>query len=194
MVNLIKFILSLFFKQSETIHIPEPPTPIKPVEKEALIKKETIVSQKVRHSNTGTCEKCEEVFNKFPGFHEGFKSWFQQVQKSNPDAHISCAGRGKLEQEEYFVKKTSLAHFGQSSHNFNAAIDIFRLHQSGAEWKRDWFESAIKPSLDSHNAVATFKIKWYGEPGSKFFELPHFELHEWKQMVKDEKLKLVEPI
>lgn len=187
MVNLIKFILSLFLGSKKEVPLPEP---IK--KEEPLIKKEEVkVSGKVKHVNNGSCPKCEEIFNKYPGFHSGLKQWFKEIQTKNPEAHISAAGRGKAEQEEYFQKGTSKAHYGQSSHNFNAAIDIFKLHLTGIEWPKDWFTSVVEKALDTHNnnPESQFKIKWYGKKGSPFFELPHCEIDGWKNITE---LKLVE--
>lgn len=183
MVNLIKFLLSLFLRETPPLTVAQPGVLIKSEE----LKKPA--SKPAKHLNDGKCEKCLLIFDRYPGFHQGLKNWFIQIQASNPEAHISGAGRGKLEQEEYFVKKTSNAHYGQSAHNFNAAVDIFRLHQNGAEWPKTWFTDIVKPAIEAHNAAASFKIKWYGMPGSAFYELPHCEVDGWKTMG----LNLVEP-
>jgi hypothetical protein len=191
MVKLLQILLSLFF-QSRTPSNPQPAS--SEPQKDALIKTEALTvpaSKPAKHTNNGKCKKCELIFNRYPGFHPGLKNWFFQLQANYPEAHISDAGRGKATQEEYFKKGSSKAHYGQSSHNFNAAIDIFKLHINGAEWPRDWFKAVVKVAIDAHNAVATFKIKWYGEPGSKFYELPHCEVDGWKN---DPTLTLVEPL
>jgi len=187
MVNLIKLLLSLFFKSDDSSGAAS-----QPKKEDSLIKPEAlkIPAQKpAKHANDGKCSKCELIFNRYPGFHEGLKAWFVQLQASHPEAHISDAGRGKLAQEEYFKKGTSKAHYGQSSHNFGAGLDIFKLHINGAEWPKDWFNTVVKPAIDAHNAAADFKIKWYGAPGSAFYELPHCEVADWKT----KNLKLVEP-
>lgn len=184
MLQLIKLLLSLFSGSSAKVEADNQP----------LIKTEEVkapVPSKVKHINDGNCSKCEQIFNRYPGFHQGLKDWFKALQKEVPEAHISAAGRGKSEQEEYFKKGTSKAHYGQSAHNKSAAIDLFKLHQNGAEWPKSWFIGSIKPRLDIHNSSADFKIKWYGEPGSSFFELPHFEVADWKT---NPRLVLVEPV
>lgn len=191
MVKLIQILLSLLFRSQPKV---EDLNKSEPNKETALIKTEEVklpTTKPVRHTNNGKCEKCEQIFNKYPGFHQGMKEWFIQIQASHPEAHISAAGRGKAEQEEYFKKGTSKAHYGQSSHNKNAALDIFKLHANGAEWPKAWFQTVIKPAIDANNAAATFKIKWYGEPGSSFYELPHCELDGWKT---NSDLKLVEPV
>lgn len=138
------------------------------------------------HINSGNCPKCEEIFNLYPGFYEPLKSWFKDLQQANPDAHVSCAGRGKIQQEEYFQRGATRAHYGQSSHNFNAAIDIFQLKDgTTATWDKTWFSAVVGPAL-----YASFK--WYGAPGAVFYELPHVELAGWKSLVQTGELKLVE--
>lgn len=187
MVKLLQILWSLFSKSGSPSAEASKPT--------ELIKTEEVkvpAQKPAKHVNDGKCPKCELIFTKYPGFHQGLKDWFLQIQTNHPDAHISAAGRGKLEQEEYFKKKTSKAHYGQSAHNAGLALDIFKLHGMGAEWPNDWFQAVIKPAVDSHNAVASFKINWYGAPGSEFYELPHCQVQNWKELVKNGKAKLVE--
>jgi hypothetical protein len=142
-----------------------------------------------RHLNNGRCPKCVEIFDRFPGAHQGLRTWFfQEIQKKTPDAHVSCVGRGRADQEDAFKKGTSKAQYGQSAHNYNVAIDIFKLHLNGAEWPRDWFKANVGPAVARHNqSGADFKLNWYGAPGSKFFELPHVEILNWRD-IKTRKL------
>lgn len=139
---------------------------------------------KPKHLNTGDCDKCDALFEAYPGFHAGLRTWFKALQKRLPDAHISQAGRGKKDQEEYFRKGTSKARYGQSSHNFNAAIDLFRLVQTGADWDKFWFEARIAPEVLSFNKDPKndFKLNWYGSKGHAFYELPHIEVEGWKTL------------
>lgn len=149
------------------------------------------------HVNNGKCDVCADLFNKYPNFHIGLRLWFNEFQKANPDAHISCAGRGHDAQEECFKKGTSKAHYGQSSHNLNAAIDVFRLTvQNGASWDQTWFRNVFQTAVIAHNTSSstTFKINWYGSPLAKFKELPHSEVDNWKELVIEGLLHLVEPI
>lgn len=145
-----------------------------------------------RHVNNGNCEKCDELFDLYPGFHEGLRNWFKALQKKNPDAHISCAGRGQKEQEECFKKKTSRALYGQSAHNYNVALDLFRLTHLGASWDAVWFRNVVGTAVYNANREPDrrFEIEWYGQPGSKFFELPHCEVEGWRSL----NLSLVEPV
>jgi hypothetical protein len=144
------------------------------------------VSSKKHDASEGACLKCAEIFNKYPGFNEELKTWFFAIQIENPDAHISCAGRGEIEQEEAYARGASKAHYGQSAHNANAAIDIFRLFDGKAWWPDAWYLKVVEPNLYPY-------LEWYGKPDAKFKEKAHVEVKEWRQMLKDGKLKLVEP-
>jgi hypothetical protein len=137
------------------------------------------------HINTGKCPKCEEIFAKYPGFNEELHEWFKGIQAQSHDCHISCAGRGSVDQEVAFKRGASKAHYGQSSHNFNAAIDLFQLVGNAAVWNKGWFAKVVGQNLPA-------SLKWYGAPGAVFYELPHVELSAWRDQVKLGKLKLVE--
>jgi hypothetical protein len=137
-----------------------------------------------RHTNNGDCKKCDEIFDRYPGFDTSLRSWFKSLQRDVPDAHISCAGRGRVDQEDAKKRGASNAHYGESAHNYNLAIDIFRLHQLGAEWPQSWFTEHIAPRLTKE-----LLFDWYGAPGSEFFELPHVQVRSWKKLAQ---LKLVE--
>lgn len=145
----------------------------------------------IKHLNTGRCFKCEAIAGKYRGLHEGLWTWFQHVQEKWPDAHLSCAGRGRVDQDRCFKAGQSRATYGQSAHNYNAAIDIFRVTQQGTNYDPTWFRNAIGNAVREHNACpdVTFKIEWYGEEGSPFYELPHCQVAGWRLL----NLKLVEP-
>jgi len=140
-----------------------------------------------KHENNGNCPKCNELFEKYPGFDMSMRQWFADVQGVVPEAHISDAGRGRDDQEAYFQRGASKAHFGQSAHNYNAAIDVFEIRNGKATWDKAWYNSKIAPKLNS-------SLVWYGKPGSKFFELPHIELKGWKEMAQEGALGLVDHI
>jgi hypothetical protein len=151
------------------------------------------------HVNAANCDKCEEIFNKYPGFHVGLRAWLLALRKKDATAHISCAGRGKIDQEACVVAGTSKAHFGRSAHNFNLAIDIFRLtHISGdsqalaVNYDRSWFRDVVGTAVFKHNSepdshylginMPHFQLSWYGAPNAKFFELPHIEIMNWTEL------------
>lgn len=141
----------------------------------------------MKHENTGTCRKCLEIMDRYPGLHQGLRSWFLGLQKAVPTAHVSCAGRGKADQEAAVKAGASRAHWGGSGHNWNAALDVFEL--GGADprnlYERAWYDKELAPRL-------TPELEWYGTPGAKFPELPHVEVKGWRELAKNGKIKLVE--
>lgn len=140
------------------------------------------------HENeSGRCLKCQEILDRYPGFHEELRIWFEAIQVLHPDCHCSAAGRGSVDQEAFYQRKASKAHYGQSAHNYNAAVDLFQLKDGKAVWDTEWFDDVIGANLYA-------QIVWYGESHSVYRELPHCEIADWKELVFQGKLKLVEPI
>lgn len=144
------------------------------------------------HQNLhGDCPKCDEIFERYAGFHADLRMWFDAVRRTHFDAHISCAGRGKVDQQAFFHRGASNAQWTQSAHNWNAAIDV-------------WFLDPVKInhySLDREKFAAMFasnplttELNWYGAPMSRFPELPHIEMRNWRDMAQRGDLALVEPI
>jgi hypothetical protein len=131
----------------------------------------------IKHINNGNCPKCDQIFDRYAGFDGPLRQWFKRLQKTAPEAHISCAGRGKVDQDAAFHRGQSKAQYGQSSHNYNMALDIFKLHALGAEWPREWFIHKIQPAIEAEKGA----LVWYGMPGSAFFELPHVEVAGWRK-------------
>jgi hypothetical protein len=129
------------------------------------------------HQNTGKCQACEGIFNKYPGFYEPLKEWFFYTQSVFPRFHVSCAGRGKIDQEACFSRGASKAHWLKSSHNFNCAIDTFFL-VNGAYCLDESLYAAVVADLDPN-------IEWYGSKDAVFPERPHFEWLSWPQLVAD---------
>lgn len=138
------------------------------------------------HENNGSCDYCQKVMNRYPDFSPLLRQWFVELQKKNPEAHTSCAGRGRMDQEAAFIRRSSRAHYGKSSHNFNAAIDLFKWAATiEGMYDRDWFEKVVASALTS-------ELDWYGKPNASFYELPHVELKDWKTLVEAGLLKIVE--
>ena len=81
---------------------------------------------------------------------------------------------------------SSRAYYGQSAHNYNLAIDIFRLTQTGADYAIGWFKDVVGQAVYAHNkqGEAPFAIKWYGMEGASYKEMPHCEVWGWKDMAK----------
>lgn len=140
----------------------------------------------MHHANDGKCEMCQQIIDRYPGFDPKMRAWFEDFQSVSPEAHISCAGRGKADQEAAFNNGVSRARWGESAHNFNAALDFFVVLPGGTDiYNKGWFLHTLKPAL------ADF-LKWYGEPGASYYELPHCEVTSWKDMRDQGLLTLVE--
>lgn len=107
------------------------------------------------------------------------------MQSDNPEFHCADAGRGQVEQEIYFRRGSSFAHWGESSHNYNCAIDTFFQIEGKYSLSLDLYIEKIKPNIPDW-------LEWaYYWPGKKK-EIPHFELKVWKMMKEMGAVKLVE--
>lgn len=138
-----------------------------------------------RHVNSGDCPRCNEIMDRYPGFYPLLRSWFKAFQSRHPEAHTSCAGRGELDQEAAVINRTSHAHWGESAHNYNAAIDFFEMRDGAINiYERDWFTTVLEPELEPW-------LTWYGKPGSPYYELPHVESTYWRMLVANGVLRLV---
>lgn len=140
----------------------------------------------MKHTNNGKCDKCKEIFEKYANFNPKVRSWFVMFQAKHPEAHISCAGRGSADQAAAKAAGASRASFGESAHNWNAAIDLFVLLPGKDLYDKTWFKEVVAPEVP-------FFLNWYGTPGSSFYELPHIELRDWRKLKVTEMLALVEP-
>jgi hypothetical protein len=128
-----------------------------------------------RHVNTGACPKCLEIISKYPGFDSSLADWFKSFQLVNRDSHISCAGRGKVEQEADFDKDVSDAHWTESPHNYNGALDFFRLTQAGgAIFDRPWYLAVLAPAAKKAGFV------WGGDWIHRK-DYPHVEIVDFKK-------------
>lgn len=102
---------------------------------------------------------------------------------------INDAQRGRAEQEAAYRNKTSKAHFGQSAHNYKPAValDIYPLPVSFTK---------IQPYRDLAKAIISTAsklgvgIEWGGSWPS-LRDYPHYELSNWKTLVKQGKVKLI---
>jgi hypothetical protein len=136
-----------------------------------------------KHENKLNCLKCTELLIKYNGCHQTIYDFVHTLRSSDNSAHISCGPRGRIDQEIYFQRGATRAHYGQSAHNYGAAIDIFRIDEAGKlSYDKTWFKSTVGRLVAEHNQSQADKLTWYGAPKSKFFELPHVELTNWKKM------------
>lgn len=147
-----------------------------------------------RHENNGSCFKCKEIFDKYPGTAKSdeLERWFFCVQFAVPEAHISEAGRNKADQLAAHKRKASKALWRQSAHNFKAAVDIFRNNKGRTEYSEEWFNENIKPHINED--LDWYGLKVNGKAVHSFYELPHVQLKGWKKMVVDGLLKPVEDV
>lgn len=147
-----------------------------------------------KHLNNGDCPKCEEIIKTYPSFYSPMYLWFKHTQKQHPECHTSCAGRGLLQQEEEFKKKASRAHFGESAHNWNCALDLFEMQGDTKNiYEKEWFSIVITDAVENAKSICGEELNWYGREGAPFHELPHVEPLRWKTY-KGTKIVLVEPL
>ncbi|HEY5688539.1 MAG TPA: hypothetical protein VIS27_09575 [Yeosuana sp.] len=129
------------------------------------------------------CPKCLAICDTYPGINKELKRWFFEQQKDQPSFHISEAGRGKVRQNLLFDAGSSRAKWLESAHNYNVAIDTFFIDKEGKlSYDKDRYAKIKVPNF----------ITWYGAPGSKFYERPHYQIKNWRDLLKDGKLKEVE--
>ena len=114
------------------------------------------------------------------------RSWFVMFQAKHPEAHISCAGRGFTEQEASLSGGMSRATYGKSAHNYGCAIDTFVILPQKDLYDKDWYEKILKAELPYH-------LNWYGAAGAPYYERPHIELRNWKELLARKEIALVEP-
>lgn len=142
------------------------------------------------HLNNGKCEACAVIFDRYPGFHGVLRSWFQSLQTELPQVHIACAGRNGADQDQLFKAGRTRAKWGQSSHNWNAAIDTWVQTSDGKySLPEDFYNAVILPRLPDW-------VEWYGHEEykhnpAKYWELPHFEVKNWHALVASKELELV---
>lgn len=138
------------------------------------------------HTNDGACAKCNQVINTYPDFNQDLHEWFEAFQKLHPEMHVSCAGRGRVDQEACFQRGASKAHWAQSAHNYNCAMDLFvELPGEASIYPVAWFHNILAPALPDF-------IEWYGAPHAVFQEMPHIEVLGWRTLLASGGLKLVE--
>lgn len=133
------------------------------------------------HENNGKCLGCQKKFDEHPGFNKQLREWFEKLQTEIPSAHISCAWRGKSEQENLWLRRATRARWPKSSHAYGLSFDLF-CNDGTNLYPMDWFDKIISPRIPPY-------ITWYGAPGSKFFELCHFEIKDWEKIASEKCLK-----
>ncbi len=140
------------------------------------------------HSNDANeCAGCSAVIARYPGTDPDLVSWFWLLREKNHDLHTSCAGRGREDQEACFSAGTSKAHWTQSAHNWNCALDLFRIDENGkASWDAMWYNNVLSGCPEIGDWLT------WGRFWTTFKEYPHLELTNWRDMAKSGIAKLVE--
>lgn len=113
------------------------------------------------------------------------REFLRRCEAAGLDILITCTWRSPAEQDALYAQgrskpgpRVTNARAGQSAHNCThhgkpaaRAFDIVPLQHGKAVW--DAKHAAWKVAGEIGVALG---LKWYGSPGSKFPELPHFEL------------------
>lgn len=133
-----------------------------------------------KHQNTGKCPACQD-FLKLA--RPELKAWFEPEQDADPSLHISCATRGRADQENDFTAGKSRAHYGESPHNYypSWAIDLFFILGGNASWVMSKYQ-ALASRVP---AWITWGADWNHNgrtDDEKFKDGPHFEVTGWKRL------------
>lgn len=137
----------------------------------------------LKHTNDGACKKCMEIIFSYADPYEPLVEWFSETQKQLPELHCSEAGREQARQERLFEIKRTNAHWKQSAHNWNCALDLFKNDKMNI-YDEDWFRGKFAKFIPSW-------ISWYGAIGAKYYELPHVEPRNWEALQETGEIKLV---
>lgn len=116
------------------------------------------------------------------------REFLQRAEAAGVDVLITCTYRSNEEQEALYSQGrtkpgniVTRARAGQSAHNFKIgpapaakAFDVVPLDEFGhCIW------DASHPDWQTLGRIGTeIGLNWYGAPGSKFREYPHFQLKE----------------
>lgn len=118
------------------------------------------------------------------------------------DFRILDSTRGRADQERAFATGKSKARFGQSAHNYVPAIAV-DLFPAPYDWNnRDSFTAlskvilAMPAKLGLRDSLGRpVVLRWGGDwnmDGAKTtsdgWDMPHYELHEWRAWAKSSKL------
>lgn len=115
------------------------------------------------HTADPTCPLCDE---KLTTAHPYLQSWFRELKKSEPLAHISWAYRGEADQEQFFSEGKTRAHFPKSPHNHeengkpcSLALDLFEI----TEDRLARFSPMFYARVNAQNERQGLPIMWGGK-------------------------------
>ena len=108
---------------------------------------------------------------------------YKALYPNSPQPFITCTFRSNEEQNELFAKKPKVtnAKAGQSPHNYNPSF-AFDIGFIGSDKKMDWNPKLFKSFADLIKYESTL-VSWGGDWLS-FKDVPHFELKNWKTLIK----------
>jgi hypothetical protein len=112
--------------------------------------------------------------------HQDLWKLFTEIIKS-VDCTVTCGYRGEEDQEKAFQDGFSKAHFGESPHNYRPcfAVDVIPT-------KTKWNDIQKLKELAAFVKITAIDmgidIEWGGD--WKFVDLPHYELKNWRNMIK----------
>lgn len=114
-----------------------------------------------------------------------YRKFAAEAKKEGLDFILTCTWRSDQEQDELYAsgrtkpgKKLTNAKAGQSAHNFvlggspaARAFDIVPMENGKCMWDEGYpaWKPLGKIGMD-------LGLNWYGAPGAKFHEEPHFEM------------------
>jgi len=104
------------------------------------------------------------------------------VKDAGIDMIVTCTKRTNTEQALLYSQGRTMpgaivtnAKPGQSAHNYGMAIDVVPV----VNGKCDWVCQDLVWQEIGHIGRSC-GLEWYGAPGSKFPEYPHFQLPNWE--------------
>jgi peptidoglycan L-alanyl-D-glutamate endopeptidase CwlK len=113
------------------------------------------------------------------------RAFLAQAEKQNIDVLITCTYRSNAEQDVLYAQGRTTpgrivtrAKAGQSAHNFTIdgkpaakAFDVVPLVDGKPQW------DAGHPAWQELGKIGMgLGLNWYGAPGSRFVEFPHFQM------------------
>lgn len=112
-------------------------------------------------------------------------TFLADVQAAGIDLIVTCGWRSSDEQNALYAQGRTMpghivtnAKAGQSAHNFGLAIDVVALRNAKCVWAPgDPLWQTIGNIGQGHGMI------WYGAPGARFPEEPHFEMPAWEKYI-----------
>ena len=119
-----------------------------------------------------------------PIFRPMAQGLLDDCKAANIDLLVTCTIRSLAEQDALYAQGRTMpgpivtnAKAGQSAHNWGLAIDVVPMVNGKPEWNgHDLVWQEIGRLGQKRGMV------WYGAPESKFHEMPHFEMPNWREI------------